>query len=929
MKPLSRIAFALSLCFFGLASLINAETTPGLSPSRLLRNSHSDQYDVSDNSIRSTTRWNWIDFANFSSIADYEAFRFEIPEIFQEKGPKGMHRRLQEEELLVQEESTADDFNPNDLIVSVTFSEIYKVIIFIAIAWLLGNLSVKIGLPTLVGELVTGVVLGPPLLDFVPFPGALVLTGNLGLIGLILESGISLDVVQLQEVGSRALLLAIAGSVIPLATGFGIGRWIGMSTKAAIAVGAAFAPSSLGVASNALSSGDVLNTPIGQTIVASSVFDDVFGLILLSILEVFAAPDPRVFDYILPFISSFGYLIVLGFLGITVFPRVIENNILPLVSEPNRDQLAMVLMLVLTICYMLALNYSRASYLTGVFLAGLTFSQLHMVHASFVKHGRPMLNWLLRIFFAATIGFQVPVTRFSDVYVLGWGFALLLVVLAKVPVGFLVPHFQKEIPKGFPYNPYFRDIVVTSLAMTCRGEFNVIVASYALSEGLFEPEIYSAVILAILFGSIVSPLVLTRVLRYYNGMSVSYLEGDHPIERIGNTCDGSRPLFLAIQARTPVHWNLQEDFKRRLEEHGLIIIDHRSWHTLGRKDIGQEAVDITELFAQDTKQRVRVAGCFPSQQSSGTVEDESSIGSNFDRQPSSSSIGSDFDRLPSSTRTSDDTFPMDFGPGGDVGWEEERRERMMIEDRCEAIKQVMADCLKSDSPDDYRIQVSQWEPFIVNRKAEEQEEEPSELQPHHALRRRFYTFGSFRDDEDSASGDNPDPCDVVSSAPSNDSSLVFENTKPKKLSLNLGPKRPSIIGRSASAVAAVETPTAAADGPLLSAADLWENDNACRQATRDGFTFSPDSYGYGGCNVTIGLGDVVSTPNSSSVPRARHRRAVSFDPNIMNPRLQEDVESFVIKDRLHGYVRHHHPQSMTPQPSQEFTVRQQDPQEFP
>ena len=248
----------------------------------------------------------------------------------------------------------------------------------------------------------------------------------------------------------------------------------------------------------------------------------------------------------------------------------------------------------------------------------------------------------------------------------------MLAIFAKVPLGFFVPHFQKEIPKGFPYNPFVRDIVVTALAMTCRGEFNVIVASYALSEGLFEPEIYSAVILAILFGSIVSPLVLTRVLRYYNDKSVDYLEGDHPIERIGNTCDGLRPLFVAIQARTPVHWNLQEDFKRALEEEGLIIIDHRSWHTLGRKDIGQEAVDITELFAQDTKQRVKVTGCFSSQSSSGTGEDSSSIGSDFDRAPSS-----------------DHTLPVEFSPAGHLSLAEETKERIVIEDRCEAIKQGM------------------------------------------------------------------------------------------------------------------------------------------------------------------------------------------------------------------------------------------------
>lgn len=295
---------------------------------------------------------------------------------------------------------------------------------FIGVAWLLGSLSVKVGLPSLVGEIVTGFLLGPPVADFVPFPGAWVLVGNLGLIGLILESGIALDVDQLKEVGSRAVLMAAVGTLIPLSTGFLLGIWMGMDLKPAIAVGAAFAPSSLGVASNALSSGDTLNTPIGQAIVASSVFDDVFGLILLSILEVFADNNPPVFAYIIPFISSFGYLIVLGWLGITYIPRFIENRILPLVSENKRNQLAMFLMISLMVTYMLVLNYSRASFLTGVFLAGLSFSQLHMVHASFIKNGRPLLNWLLRIFFAATIGFQVPITRFQDPYVVSWGFAL-------------------------------------------------------------------------------------------------------------------------------------------------------------------------------------------------------------------------------------------------------------------------------------------------------------------------------------------------------------------------------------------------------------------------------------------------------------------------------------------------------------------------
>jgi hypothetical protein len=243
-----------------------------------------------------------------------------------------------------------------------------------------------------------------------------------------------------------------------------------------------------------------------------------------------------------------------------------------------------------------------------------------------------------------------------------------LAVFAKLPVSLLVPHFQKEIPQGFPYNPYTRDVVITSLAMTCRGEFNVIIASYALSEGLFHPDVYSAVIFAILFGSIVSPLVLTQVLRYYNNLSSQYLDGKHPIERIDNTGDGYRPLYIAIQARTRIHFNLQEDFKRTLEEKGLIIIDHRSWHTLGTKDIGQHAVDNAELFVQDTKVKVRIVGCFESVPSARTSE------------TSSSATGDDKEDLV------DTKSPVDLTNPGEPCIEEGIKEEEMIQSRCDEVK---------------------------------------------------------------------------------------------------------------------------------------------------------------------------------------------------------------------------------------------------
>jgi Kef-type K+ transport system membrane component KefB len=187
----------------------------------------------------------------------------------------------------------------------------------------------------------------------------------------------------------------------------------GTDVRTGIAVGACFSPTSLGVASNALQAGGISNTPIGQLIVASCVLDDIIALIILSIIQVLVAEDAELWEYFIPIISAFGFLIFLGWCALTWMPKVIEHRILPMFPEHQRDLVAFALMLVLLMAYLPLLFYTRASYLTGAFLAGLSFSQIHSVHKSFVHHTMNLMKWLLRIFFAATIGFQVSLSKAS------------------------------------------------------------------------------------------------------------------------------------------------------------------------------------------------------------------------------------------------------------------------------------------------------------------------------------------------------------------------------------------------------------------------------------------------------------------------------------------------------------------------------------
>jgi len=311
----------------------------------------------------------------------------------------------------------------HELSIEVSFEDTYKLLVFLGVVFAFGELASMIGIPSLVGQIIAGFLLGPPLVDYAPYPVALVLLGDVGLILLLVEAGIELDIGLVREAGIRPVLIALTGVLLSFGIGIGIAFGNGQTVKSAIAAGACFAPTSLGVAANALSGGKALNTPVGQLIVASAVIDDVIGLIILSMLDVLVADDPPLYEYFIPIISAVGYLVVLGISAVTWIPKVVQHKILPLFKPEHRQYVALGLLCMLIYAYLPMMYYSRASHLTGAFLAGLSFSQVKGVHHAFITEAGAIMDWLLRIFFSASIGFQVPIKMFGNSHVIAWGFA--------------------------------------------------------------------------------------------------------------------------------------------------------------------------------------------------------------------------------------------------------------------------------------------------------------------------------------------------------------------------------------------------------------------------------------------------------------------------------------------------------------------------
>ena len=295
-----------------------------------------------------------------------------------------------------------------------------------------------------------------------PSPESFVMLGEIGLILLVIEAGIDIDLTTLKLIGSRGMLIALVGSILPIAIAFAVAIALDPSNiQSAIAAGACFGPTSLGIAMNILRQAKLVNTPVGQLIVSAAVIDDMIALIILSQLGALAG-EVTVASVLVPIVSALAFLIIGGYAAVFTLPPFLDKYFYTRFKKENNGPAGLALMFLILFAMMPATYYAKSSFLMGAFLSGLVFCRNHDVHVRFVSQFKRLLQWLMRIFFAASIGFQVPIKDFGDAKVIGYGLLFTLALTGKLAVGFMVPNFNNcERFKGL----HLRDCLVTGCSM--------------------------------------------------------------------------------------------------------------------------------------------------------------------------------------------------------------------------------------------------------------------------------------------------------------------------------------------------------------------------------------------------------------------------------------------------------------------------------
>ena len=373
----------------------------------------------------------------------------------------------------------------------------------------------RMGQPAVIGELMAGVLLGPTVLGhFAPgafeaaFPPVesqrhlLEIISWLGMVLLLLLTGIETDIRALRNLGRAAFMASVFGMVIPFATGLALG-WLlpdAFLTDAAnrpvfaLFLATAMAISAMPVIAKILLDLDLISHSTGLVILSAAVVDDTIGWLILSVIAGLAAGgtfSPTQLGVTLLWLALF-----LGVMRWVAYPLL--RRAVQYVNE-NVDLTGADISLLLGFTFLAAAATEAIGVhaVFGAFVAGLLIRQLPRVHSHSLEVIEVFVVSSLSPIFFAFVGIRVDLWSLS-----GW--ALPAIVIGVAVFGKLVGCY---LGGRLGRLSHWESLAV-GFGMNARGAMELIVALIGLSLGLLTQEMYSTIVLVAVVTSFMAPLAL-------------------------------------------------------------------------------------------------------------------------------------------------------------------------------------------------------------------------------------------------------------------------------------------------------------------------------------------------------------------------------------------------------------------------------------
>ena len=430
--------------------------------------------------------------------------------------------------------SLLSEISSHDLEVAETLIGILRFVLIFVGARTLSEILVRLELPTILGELLAGVIIGASGLHLLVPPetqvqlsgafsdviagmahipaeevsvlynesfGALQSVATLGLYSLLFLTGLESELDELMAVGKQAFSVAVVGVVLHFALGtLGLMSLFHVDAIPAIFAGASMTATSIGITASVFGELGYLRTREGQIVIGAAVLDDILGIVILAVVVSLAAGGSLEIAPIVQLVVAAVVFVVVALLlsqkAAPAFDWVIDQ-----LKAPGAKLIGAYLLLALSCFAATAIGLEAA---LGAFAGGLIVSTSK--HREEIQTAvTPIVALFATVFFVlvgagmdlSVINPADPASRSALVIA---GFLFVVAIIGKVVAGWAV--FSDK-----PTNH-----LVVGLGMMPRGEVGLIFLGLGTASGLLNPGLEAAILLMVIGTTFLAPVLLRLVI---------------------------------------------------------------------------------------------------------------------------------------------------------------------------------------------------------------------------------------------------------------------------------------------------------------------------------------------------------------------------------------------------------------------------------
>lgn len=443
---------------------------------------------------------------------------------------------------------------------------IIQMLLLLSVAKVLGELSKRVGLPKLIGEIFTGVLLGATVLGRF-FPGAyetlfptndiqqslLDTEGVIGVLFLLLTTGFEVNISSLWSKGKEAMQIGFASMIVPIVIGFAAFWWLpdhytiaGSHLKFVLFISIVSAISAIPVIAKILYELDILKSDVGVTTLLSYTVKDLLAWVVFAIflgfVEVTHSHHSSVTQLIFEIVLFVTVAITLGY-------KLVDIAIIKLrkISLDTPATILVFISIVGLFCGMIT-QWLGIHALFGFFLAGIMVGNSSQISESTRSVISQFVYAIFVPIFFSTIALRIDFV--NDIDVLLAAVITVVSIGAKFAGGWLGSKWAR-LPKA--------DSLSMGIAHIPGGAMEIILASIGLQAGLIGNSAFVAIVIAALVTTILVGPLLEWSLKSRKGVNIGEfflkdtflpeLQASTPTEAIYALCAAVSPK-LDIDAKT-------------------------------------------------------------------------------------------------------------------------------------------------------------------------------------------------------------------------------------------------------------------------------------------------------------------------------------------------------------------------------------------